>query len=422
MASSTEGAEFWSYDNVRMFHVKHRVIIIGSGPAGYTAAIYLGRAGFNPLVITGALAPGGQLVNTTEVENFPGFPEGILGPELMDRMREQAERFGTEFLPADVESVEALPHTDGHPLYRLTTSGDERFETSAVIVATGSNVRKLGVPGEEELSGHGVSYCATCDGFFFKDKPIVVVGGGDSAFEEALFLTRFGSSVTLIHRRDAFRASQIMVERAKTNPKLTLLTNTVVTAIKSDDSASVRNATESVSNNPADSAANNGKSSLSIGITGTTNTDAAKIGISTASSGTQPAVTLSAPATSKPALSLPGLGGGVLGGGLLSGLAKPQPQKHVTGVALRNTVTGEESTLDCNAVFVAIGHTPATNFVADVVERDADGYITVAGGSTVTNTPGIFAAGDCVDRTYRQAISAAGMGCRAALDAQAYLE
>ncbi|PJM78302.1 NAD(P)/FAD-dependent oxidoreductase [Bifidobacterium scaligerum] len=402
-----------------MFHVKHRVIIIGSGPAGYTAGIYLGRAGFNPLIITGALAPGGQLVNTTEVENFPGFPDGILGPELMDRMREQAERFGAEFLPADVVSVEALPQHDGRPQYRLTTSDDEQFETAAVIVATGSNVRKLGVPGEEEMSGNGVSYCATCDGFFFKNKPIVVVGGGDSAFEEALFLTRFGSSVTLIHRRDTFRASQIMVERAKANPKLTLLTNTVVTAINSDSPSAAEPAAKSnsITPTPANADANQA------------DTDSSRAETSTA--------------TPSPSITLPGvgnksqgdsvLGGTVLGntvlggklslnaGSLLSGLPQ-RPQKHVTSATLRNTVTGEESTLDCNAIFVAIGHTPATDFVADVVNRDADGYIIVDGGSTLTNAPGIFAAGDCVDRTYRQAISAAGMGCRAALDAQSYLE
>ncbi|NMM99314.1 NAD(P)/FAD-dependent oxidoreductase [Bifidobacterium olomucense] len=404
-----------------MFHVKHRVIIIGSGPAGYTAGIYLGRAGFNPLIITGALAPGGQLVNTTEVENFPGFPDGILGPELMDRMREQAERFGAELLPADVESVEALPQHDGRPQYRLTTSDDEQFETAAVIVATGSNVRKLGVPGEEELSGNGVSYCATCDGFFFKDKPIVVVGGGDSAFEEALFLTRFGSSVTLIHRRDTFRASQIMVERAKANPKLTLLTNTVVTAINSDAPSAAEPVAKANSVNlaPADSIA---------GQADTTSSDAEA---SAAASASSPSITLpglGAKPQGDAASSGTVLGNTVLGGklslnagGLLSGLPK-QPQKHVTSATLRNTVTGEESTLDCNAIFVAIGHTPATDFVTDVVNRDEDGYIIVNGGSTLTSASGIFAAGDCVDRTYRQAISAAGMGCRAALDAQSYLE
>ena len=294
-----------------MFHVKHNVIIIGSGPAGYTAAIYLGRAGLNPVMVTGALSPGGQLINTTEVENFPGFPEGILGPDLMDRMKEQAKRFGTTYITDDVSSIEACESDSVKPTYRVTLSDDSQLEASSLIIATGSSFRKLGVPGEQELSGHGVSYCATCDGFFFRNKPIVVVGGGDSAFEEALFLTRFGSSVTLIHRRDSFRASQIMVDRAKANPTISLMTNTVVTS-----------------------------------ITGTTSP---------------------------------------------------------------------------NAVFVAIGHTPATDFAAGVVDRDDDGYVVVQGASTVTSAPGIFAAGDCVDRTYRQAISAAGMGCRAALDTQAYL-
>ena len=214
-----------------MFHVKHNVIIIGSGPAGYTAAIYLGRAGLNPVMVTGALSPGGQLVNTTEVENFPGFPEGILGPDLMDRMKEQAKRFGTTYIADDVSSIEACESDSVKPTYRVTLSDDSQLEASSLIIATGSSFRKLGVPGEQELSGHGVSYCATCDGFFFRNKPIVVVGGGDSAFEEALFLTRFGSSVTLIHRRDSFRASQIMVDRAKANPTITLMTNTVVTSI-----------------------------------------------------------------------------------------------------------------------------------------------------------------------------------------------
>ena len=319
-----------------MFHVKHNVIIIGSGPAGYTAAIYLGRAGLNPVMVTGALSPGGQLVNTTEVENFPGFPEGILGPDLMDRMKEQAKRFGTTYIADDVSSIEACE------------------SDSSLIIATGSSFRKLGVPGEQELSGHGVSYCATCDGFFFRNKPIVVVGGGDSAFEEALFLTRFGSSVTLIHRRDSFRASQIMVDRAKANPTITLMTNTVVTSI--------------------------------TGTSSPTQNTGAPIAI--------PGLTLKRPAVA-PA--------------------------SVSSIAVRNVVTGEESTLDTNAVFVAIGHTPATDFAAGVVDRDDDGYVVVQGASTVTSAPGIFAAGDCVDRTYRQAISAAGMGCRAALDTQAYL-
>nr|WP_055427963.1 thioredoxin-disulfide reductase [Bifidobacterium aesculapii] len=353
--------------------VQH-VIIIGSGPAGYTAAIYLGRAGLRPTLVTGALAPGGQLVNTTEVENFPGFPEGILGPDLMEAMRAQAERFGTEFIHEDVVSVELVDgNGDGAgaagTVKRVTLDSGDVLEAHAVIVATGSQYRKLGVPGEEEYAGRGVSYCATCDGFFFKGKPIVVVGGGDSAFEEALYLTRFGSSVTLIHRRDAFRASAIMVERARANEKLTLLTNTVVTGIRGGEAA--------------------------------------------------PSGVAAAQPTVKP-LSL-NLGGLSLGGGL-NLPAAPARAGSVTSVDIRNTVTGDTGTLDTAAVFVAIGHTPATAFLGDIVAKDDDGYVLVEGAGTRTSAPGVFAAGDCVDRTYRQAISAAGMGCRAALDAQHYLE
>ncbi|RFT36851.1 thioredoxin-disulfide reductase, partial [Bifidobacteriaceae bacterium NR015] len=217
-----------------------KVIIIGSGPAGYTAAIYLGRAGYEPLVIAGALTPGGQLMNTTEVENYPGFPEGILGPDLMESMQKQAEKFGAEVLLNDVTSV------DFKGTVKLVTTDDGiTYESDAVIVSTGSQVRKLGVPGELEYSGRGVSYCATCDGFFFRGKPITVVGGGDSAFEEALFLTRFGSSVTLIHRRNEFRASKIMVDRAKENEKIKFITNSVVDEVHGNDveatSLTVRN-------------------------------------------------------------------------------------------------------------------------------------------------------------------------------------
>ena len=300
-------------------------IIIGSGPAGYTAAIYLGRAGHSPLVIAGALTPGGQLINTTEVENFPGFPDGILGPDLMDAMKRQAERFGSEFLQDDVASVQ------DHGSYKtVTTNQGAIFRTRTVIIATGSKYRKLGVPGEAEFSGRGVSYCATCDGFFFRGKPIVVIGGGDSAFEEAEFLSRFGSSVTLIHRRDAFRASKIMVDRARGNERITILTNSVVDEIQGDE-------------------------------------------------------------------------------------------QGVQSLTVRNVVSHETRSLAANGVFVAIGHTPSTDFLDGVVSRDASGYIIVDGASTRTGVPGIFAAGDCVDSVYRQAISAAGMGCRAALDAQAYL-
>ena len=304
------------------------VVIIGSGPAGYTAAIYLGRAGYRPLVIAGALTPGGQLVNTTEVENFPGFPDGILGPDLMDNMRKQAEKFGAEIIWDDVVSVTVDVESDTKTV--ALDQGDI-YQTRAVVVATGSQYRKLGVPGESEFSGKGVSYCATCDGFFFRDKPIVVIGGGDSAFEEADFLSRFGSSVTLIHRRDSFRASQIMVERAKNNPKIDFILNSVIEEINGND---------------------NGVNSISI----------------------------------------------------------------------RNLKNESVEVISANGVFVAIGHTPATTFLDGVVDRDEAGYIRVEGASTRTSAPGIFAAGDCVDSVYRQAISAAGMGCRAALDAQSYLQ
>lgn len=302
------------------------VIIIGSGPAGYTAAIYLGRAGYHPLVIAGALTPGGQLVNTTEVENFPGFPDGILGPDLMDAMQRQAEKFGAELVWDDVVSVDL----SGDEKIVTCDQGDV-FRARAVVITTGSQVRKLGVPGEEEFSGRGVSYCATCDGFFFRGKPIVVVGGGDSAFEEANFLTRFGSSVTLIHRRSEFRASKIMVERAQANDKIQFMLDSVVERVNGS------------SDNGAES------------------------------------------------------------------------------VVVRNVRTGETSEIPANGIFVAIGHTPATAFLGSAVELDDDGYIIVDGASTRTSTPGVFAAGDVVDRQYRQAISAAGMGCRAALDAQEYL-
>lgn len=302
-----------------------KVIIIGSGPAGYTAAIYLGRAGYKPLVIAGALTPGGQLMNTTEVENYPGFPEGILGPDLMESMQKQAEKFGAEILLNDVTSV------DFKSAVKLITTDDGiTYESDAVIVSTGSQVRKLGVPGELEYSGRGVSYCATCDGFFFRGKPITVVGGGDSAFEEALFLTRFGSSVTLIHRRNEFRASKIMVDRAKENEKIKFITNSVVDEVHGND-------------------------------------------------------------------------------------------VEATSLTVRNVITGETQEVESAGLFVAIGHTPATKFLNDQLKLNEDGTIVVDGATTRTSVEGVFAAGDVVDSIYRQAISAAGMGCRAALDAQAYL-
>lgn len=302
-----------------------KVIIIGSGPAGYTAAIYLGRAGYKPLVIAGALTPGGQLMNTTEVENYPGFPEGILGPDLMESMQKQAEKFGAEVLLNDVTSV------DFKSAVKLVTTDDGiTYKSDAVIVSTGSQVRKLGVPGELEYSGRGVSYCATCDGFFFRGKPITVVGGGDSAFEEALFLTRFGSSVTLIHRRNEFRASKIMVDRAKENEKIKFITNSVVDEVHGND-------------------------------------------------------------------------------------------VEATSLTVRNVITGETQEVESAGLFVAIGHTPATKFLNGQLKLNEDGTIVVDGATTRTSVEGVFAAGDVVDNMYRQAISAAGMGCRAALDAQTYL-
>ena len=300
----------------------HDVIVIGSGPAGYTAAIYAARAQLAPLVFEGTQF-GGALMTTTEVENYPGFRDGITGPELMDEMREQALRFGADLRMEDVDAVSL----DG-PVKSVTV-GDETYRARAVILAMGAAARHLGVPGEEALIGMGVSTCATCDGFFFRDQDIAVVGGGDSAMEEATFLTRFARSVTLIHRRDEFRASKIMLERARANDKITFLTNTQVTAIEGDP--------------------------------------------------------------------------------------------KVTGVRLRNSVTGDESTLAVTGVFVAIGHDPRSELVRGQVEFDPDGYVRVVDGTTATSVEGVFAAGDLVDRTYRQAITAAGTGCSASIDAERWL-
>lgn len=308
-----------------MTQTVHDALILGSGPAGYTAAIYLGRAGYKPLVIAGALNPGGQLINTSQVENFPGFPQGILGPDLMDQMRIQAEHFGAQIEYDDVTSVDFSNETK-----QVTTDGGDRYLSKTVLICTGSQYRKLGVPGEREYSGRGVSYCATCDGFFFKGKPIIVVGGGDSAMEDADFLTRFSSLIKLIHRRDTFRASKIMVDRVRSREAINLLLNTVVTRIRGDESG-------------------------------------------------------------------------------------------VTSVDIRNTDTGSEDTLPTQGVFVAIGSVPETSFLNNAIDLDHDGYILVDGASTRTSIPGVFAAGDVADQVYRQAISAAGMGCRAALDAQEYL-
>ncbi|MGZ6778051.1 MAG: thioredoxin-disulfide reductase [Mycobacterium sp.] len=300
----------------------HDVIIIGSGPAGYTAAVYAARAQLTPLVFEG-MQFGGALMTTTEVENYPGFRDGITGPELMDQMREQALRFGADLRMEDVDAVSL----DG-PVKSVTV-GDETYHARAVILAMGAAARHLGVPGEDKLLGMGVSTCATCDGFFFRDQDIAVIGGGDSAMEEATFLTRFARSVTLIHRRDEFRASRIMLERAKENDKIRFLTNTQVVEIEGDT--------------------------------------------------------------------------------------------RVSGIRLRNGVTGEESTLAVTGVFVAIGHDPRSELVAGQVDLDAAGYVLVRDGTTSTSIEGVFAAGDLVDHTYRQAITAAGTGCSASIDAERWL-
>ena len=301
----------------------HDVVIVGSGPAGYTAAIYAARAGLDPLVLAGSVTAGGALMSTTEVENYPGFVEGIQGPELMGRMQEQAERLGAEIRYEDVTGLELVGEV------KRVTTDDGVHEARTVIVATGSEYRRLGVEGEDRLSGHGVSYCATCDGFFFRDRPIVVVGGGDAAMEEALFLARFGSSVTVVHRRDALRASRVMAERALNNPKISFAWNSTVSEVLGDDS--------------------------------------------------------------------------------------------VTGLRLASTADSSESVLDVDGVFVAIGHLPRTGFLAGQVALDPAGYIMVDEPSTRTDVPGVFACGDAVDHTYRQAITAAGSGCRAALDAERWL-
>ncbi len=300
----------------------HDVIVIGSGPAGYTAAVYAARAQLTPLVFEGTQF-GGALMTTTEVENYPGFRDGITGPELMDQMREQALRFGADLRMEDVDSVDLAG-----PI-KTVTVGDETYHARAVILAMGAAARHLGVPGEDELLGMGVSTCATCDGFFFRDQDIAVVGGGDSAMEEATFLTRFARSVTLIHRREEFRASKIMLERAQTNEKIRFLLNTEVAAVEG---------------NP-----------------------------------------------------------------------------KVTGIRLRNNVTGDESTLPVTGVFVAIGHDPRSGLVRDQVELDDEGYVQVRGSTTATSIEGVFAAGDLVDHTYRQAITAAGSGCAASIDAERWL-
>lgn len=300
------------------------VIIIGSGPSGYTAAIYAARADLKPLVFEGAVEAGGALMNTTEVENYPGFPEGIMGPDLMMNFKAQAERFGAEMITDDVVEVDLTG-----PIKSVTDASGTTHQAKAVILAMGSGYRRLGVPGEDRLSGRGVSWCATCDGFFFRNKPIAVIGGGDSAVEEATFLSRFGESVTMVHRRDALRASKIMVARAEADPKISFAWNSVVESINGE--------------------------------------------------------------------------------------------KSVESLTLRDTVTGAMRELPVQGVFVAIGHDPRSALVKGQVDLDDAGYVITAPGSTATNLPGVFASGDLVDHTYRQAITAAGTGCEAALDAERYL-
>ena len=303
---------------------QHDVVIIGSGPAGLTAAVYCARANLKPVVVEGMLA-GGQLMNTTEVENYPGFPEGIEGPELMELFRKQAERFGTAFVPGDVVKVDF----SARPLGVFTD--EKELRARAVIVATGASPRTLGIPGEKEYAGRGVSYCATCDGFFFRDKEIVVAGGGDSAMEEALFLARYGSRTTVVHRRDAFRASKIMADQLLANPKVEVVWNSVVDAVEGDGA-------------------------------------------------------------------------------------------KVTTVRVKNVKTGAVSLRPCAGFFVAIGHTPNTSLFKTILPMNAEGYIEIAGSSSYTNIPGVFAAGDVHDHVYRQAITAAGAGCRAAIDCERWLE
>ena len=301
----------------------HDVVIVGSGPAGYTAAIYAARAQLNPVILAGSVTAGGALMNTTEVENYPGFVEGIMGPELMTQMQEQAERFGADIRYEDVTALEL----EGD-VKRITTS-DDVYEARTVIISTGSEYRHLGIDGEERLSGHGVSYCATCDGFFFKDQDIVVVGGGDSAMEEATFLTRFARSVTVVHRRDELRASAVMAKRAQQDPKISFAWNSRVVELDGEDS--------------------------------------------------------------------------------------------LTGVTLEDTVTGDRRRLEATGLFVAIGQVPRSELVANVLDLDEAGYIKVEAPSQRTRIPGVFACGDVADPTYQQAITAAGSGCRAALDAEHYL-
>jgi thioredoxin reductase (NADPH) len=302
----------------------NEVIIIGSGPAGYTAAIYAARANLQPLMFEGSVTAGGALMTTTDVENFPGFPDGIMGPALMDDLRRQAERFGARMIRDDVVAVELT-----EDVKTVTDASGTRHQAKAVILAMGSGYRKLDLDREDELSGHGVSWCATCDGFFFRGQHIAVVGGGDSAMEEATFLTKFAEKVTVIHRRDMLRASKIMADRAFANDKIEFAWDSQVSAIYGDD--------------------------------------------------------------------------------------------QLTGVQLTDTVTGETRDLDVTGLFIAIGHDPRSDLVKGQVDLDDEGYVLVEGSTTKTNPPGVFACGDLVDHTYRQAVTAAGTGCAAALDTERYL-
>ena len=300
------------------------LVIVGSGPAGYTAAIYASRAQLHPVIYEGSVTAGGALMNTTEVENFPGFVDAVMGPDLMDNMRKQAKRFGAELITDDIVEMDLLGE-----IKTLKDGSGNTIKAKSVILATGSAYREIGLVNEKRLSGHGVSWCATCDGFFFRDQVIAVVGGGDSAVEEATFLTRFASKVVLIHRRDSLRASKIMAERAATNPKIEFLWNTEV-----------------------------------IDVLG---------------------------------------------------------ESKVTGLKLRNTVDGSEVERDFTGLFVAIGHIPRSELISSQITLNEEGYVEVEGRSTRTNIPGVFACGDLVDHTYRQAITAAGSGCQAALDAEKFL-
>jgi thioredoxin reductase (NADPH) len=299
------------------------VIVVGSGPAGYTAALYAARAELKPLVFEGSVTAGGALMQTTDVENFPGFSDGIMGPELMDSMRKQAERFGAELVPDDVVAVDLTADP------KVVKTDSETYLAKAVIIASGSRYKELGVPGEKELGGHGVSWCATCDGFFFRGHDIAVIGGGDSALEEAMFLTRFGKSVTVVHRRDTLRASKIMQERAFANPKIDFLWDSEVAEVLGPD--------------------------------------------------------------------------------------------KVSGLRIKSTKDGTEHVLPVTGVFVAIGHDPRSELFSDQLATDPDGYLLVDQPSTRTEIEGVFACGDVVDRTYRQAVTAAGSGCEASLDAERWL-